>query len=39
MVIAALKQVGLDEKVNNLTNGLSGGQQQRVAIAIINTPQ
>lgn len=41
MVMAALKQVGLEDKVNNLTNELSGGQQQRVAIAraIINNPK
>ena len=41
MVMAALKQVGLESKVNNLTNELSGGQQQRVAIAraIINNPK
>jgi len=41
MVMAALKQVGLEEKVFNKTNELSGGQQQRVAIAraIINNPK
>ena len=41
MVIAALKQVGLEEKIYNKTNELSGGQQQRVAIAraIINNPK
>jgi putative ABC transport system ATP-binding protein len=41
MVMAALKQVGLEEKVYNKTNELSGGQQQRVAIAraIINNPK
>ncbi len=41
MVMAALKQVGLEDKVHNLTNELSGGQQQRVAIAraIINNPK
>lgn len=41
MVISALKQVGLEEKVNNKTNELSGGQQQRVAIAraIVNNPK
>lgn len=41
MVVAALKQVGLESKINNLTNELSGGQQQRVAIAraIINNPK
>ncbi len=41
MVMNALKQVGLEEKVNNKTNELSGGQQQRVAIAraIVNNPR
>jgi putative ABC transport system ATP-binding protein len=41
MVINAIKQVGLEEKVNNKTNELSGGQQQRVAIAraIVNNPK
>ena len=41
MVMHALKQVGLEEKVNNKTNELSGGQQQRVAIAraIVNNPK
>jgi len=41
MVMAALKQVGLEQKVYNKTNELSGGQQQRVAIAraIINNPK
>ena len=41
MVMAALKQVGLEEKALNKTNELSGGQQQRVAIAraIINNPK
>ena len=41
MVMAALKQVGLEEKVFSKTNELSGGQQQRVAIAraIINNPK
>jgi putative ABC transport system ATP-binding protein len=41
MVMAALKQVGLEDKVYNKTNELSGGQQQRVAIAraIINNPK
>jgi putative ABC transport system ATP-binding protein len=41
MVMAALKQVGLEEKVYNKTNELSGGQQQRLAIAraIINNPK
>jgi putative ABC transport system ATP-binding protein len=41
MVMAALRQVGLEGKVYNKTNELSGGQQQRVAIAraIINNPK
>jgi putative ABC transport system ATP-binding protein len=41
LVMAALKQVGLESKVFNKTNELSGGQQQRVAIAraIINNPK
>lgn len=41
MVMNALKQVGLEDKVNNKTNELSGGQQQRVAIAraIVNNPK
>jgi len=41
MVMAALKQVGLESKAYNKTNELSGGQQQRVAIAraIINNPK
>ena len=41
MVMNAIKQVGLEEKVNNKTNELSGGQQQRVAIAraIVNNPK
>ena len=41
MVMNALKQVGLEDKVSNKTNELSGGQQQRVAIAraIVNNPR
>lgn len=41
LVMQALQQVGLEEKVNNKTNELSGGQQQRVAIAraIVNNPK
>ena len=40
VVLSALKQVGLEDKVNNKTNELSGGQQQRVAIAraLVNDP-
>ncbi|WP_042273790.1 ABC transporter ATP-binding protein [[Clostridium] dakarense] len=32
-VNTVIKALGLESKVNNLTNNLSGGQQQRVAIA------
>src|ERR1019366_6387417 len=40
MVLTALKQVGLEDKMSNKTNQLSGGQQQRVAIAraLVNNP-
>lgn len=38
--IVTLKQVGLENRLNNRPNQLSGGQQQRVAIAraIVNRP-
>jgi putative ABC transport system ATP-binding protein len=39
-VLAAITAVGLDHRVNNLSNQLSGGEKQRVAIAraIVNNP-
>lgn len=41
MVLKALKEVKLEDKIYNKTNELSGGQQQRVAIAraIVNNPK
>lgn len=39
--LAALKEVGLTDKVNNKATDLSGGQKQRVAIAraLVNDPE
>ena len=39
-IVALLKQLGLEEKINTKTSQLSGGQKQRIAIAraLINNP-
>ncbi len=39
--LAALKQVGMEERANHLPSQLSGGEQQRVAIAraLVNDPK
>lgn len=40
MILSALKNVGLENKINNFPNQLSGGEQQRAAIAraLVNHP-